>query len=77
MAPSDLLALKNAWKGAVATSDRVREAAAAVEDLPETAELSDSDLEAYHALVLANSIAVMALRGLIEEIRRRRASVSS
>jgi hypothetical protein len=32
-----ILALKNAWNGAVAATDRLRELAPAVESLPETA----------------------------------------
>ena len=66
-----LLALKNAWNGAVATSDRVREMAPAVQGLAESTPLADLDLETYHNVALAQSNAVMALRGLIEELRRR------
>jgi hypothetical protein len=74
--PNALLALKNAWNGAVAASDRVRELAAAVQALPDGADMSTIDLETYHNAALAQSNAVMALRGLIEELRRR-AGVSS
>jgi hypothetical protein len=72
--PNALLALKNAWTGALAASDRVRELAPAVQALPETTDLSQVDLETYHNAALAQSIAVMALRGLIEELRRRTAA---
>jgi hypothetical protein len=66
-----LLALKNAWTGAVTASDRVRDIAPAVQGLPETTPLADLDLEAYHAVTMAQANAVMALRGLIEELRRQ------
>lgn len=68
-----LLALKNAWAGVVAASDRVKEIAPAVQALPEATPLADVDLDAYHAATMAQANAVMALRGLIEEMKRRRA----
>ena len=74
--PNALLALKNAWNGAVATSERVRELAPAVQALPEGTDVSQIDLETYHNAALAQSNAVMALRGLIEELRRRAATPS-
>ena len=67
-----LLALKNAWMGAVAASDRVRELAPAVQALPEATPPAELDLDAYHAVTMAQANAVMALRGLIEELKRRR-----
>lgn len=66
-----LLALKNAWNGAVAASDRVRELAPAVAGLPETTPLTQVDLETYHNVALAQANAVQALRGLIEKLRTR------
>lgn len=74
--PNALLALKNAWNGSVAASERVRELAPAVQALPDGTDVSQIDLEAYHNAALAQSIAVMALRGLIEELRRRAATPS-
>jgi hypothetical protein len=74
--PNALLALKNAWQGVVAASDRVRELAPAVQALPDGADVSQIDLEGFHNAALAQSIAVMALRGLIEELRRRSAAAS-
>ena len=72
--PGALLALKNAWNGAVAASERVREMASGVSALPDTGEVSAADLETFHQVALAQSNAVMALRGLIEEMRRRASS---
>jgi hypothetical protein len=65
-----LLALKNAWTGAVNASDRVREMSSAVANLPDATPLSQVDLETYHTVALAQANAVQALRGLIEELRR-------
>ena len=65
-------ALKNAWTGAVAASERVRELSPAVTGLSDTTPLAQIDLDAYHAVALAQANAVQALRGLIEELRRRK-----
>jgi hypothetical protein len=68
---SAVLALKNAWSGAVDASDRMNALTASVLGLPEDAPLAPVDLETYHRLTLAQANAVMALRGLIEDVRRR------
>jgi hypothetical protein len=69
--PNALLALKHAWNGAVAASDRVRELLPEVQAVPDTADVAELDLETFHSAALAQANAVMALRGLIEELRRR------
>jgi len=69
-----LSALKNAWNSAVAASDRVRELAPTVQGLADSTPLSGLDLETYHTAAFAQANAVMALRGLIEELRKRAAS---
>jgi hypothetical protein len=66
-----LLALKHAWNGAVAASDAVRDLAPAVLALDDATLLQDVDLEAYHRVAMAQSIAVMALRGLVEQLQRK------
>ena len=66
-----LMALKNAWVGAVNAGERLREMAPAVAGLPPDATLTDADLESYHTVVLAHANAVMALRGLVEQLRRK------
>ena len=66
-----MMALRNAWNGAVATSERIRDLGPQVQALPDTADLAQLDLETYHNAVLAQANAVMALRGLIEELRRK------
>jgi len=63
-----LLALKHAWHGAIATSDRLRELAPAIEQLGD-AEPSASDLEMYHSASLAQANAAQALRGVVERLR--------
>lgn len=65
-----LLALKNAWNGALAASDRLRELAPALAALPETTDVAATDLDAYQAAALAHANASQALRGLLEELRR-------
>jgi hypothetical protein len=72
--PNAVIALRNAWLGAVNTSAAVRELAPAVAALDETAPLSPPDLDAYHRATLAQSIAVMALRRLIDQVQRRGAT---
>ena len=64
-----MLALKNAWAGAIAASDRLRELGPAVQGLPEEADVTQLDLDTYRDAALAQSIAALALRGLIEEFQ--------
>ena len=66
-----LMALKNAWSGAVSTADAIREMATSVEAVPEDADLSRLDFESYHRVALAHANAAAALRGVIEQIRRK------
>ena len=65
-----LLALKNAWTGAIDASDRLRELAPSVAAMPEDADVQSLDLGACHAAALAHANAAQALRGLLEELRR-------
>jgi hypothetical protein len=66
-----VLALKNAWTGAVAAATHVQELNAAVQALAPDTPLDKLDLERYHQIVLADANAVQALRGLIEQLRAR------
>jgi hypothetical protein len=68
-----LLALKNAWTGAIAASDRLRELAPSVDALPEEADVRTLDLDGYRQAALAQANASMALRGLLEELQRHSA----
>jgi len=65
-----LLALKNAWTGAIAASERLRELAPAVNELAEDTDVTTLDLEAYRQAALAHVLAAQALRGLIEQLQR-------
>jgi hypothetical protein len=62
---NDLLALQNAVAGVLSAADRVREVAPAVTSL------NDVDLGRLHDAALAHAIAAQALRGYVEELRRR------
>jgi hypothetical protein len=66
-----LLALKNAWAGAVTTASPVRDLDATVQALPADTPLTAIDLEAYHHVALTAANAVEALRGLIEQLQAR------
>ncbi len=64
-----LLALKNAWAGAIAAADRLRELGGALESLPEETDVRSLDLDTYRKAVLGTCLAALALRGLIEELQ--------
>ena len=66
-----LLALKNAWTGAISASDRLRELAPAIAALPEDTDVATTDLDAYQGAALAQALASQALRGLLDELRRQ------
>ena len=66
-----LLALKNAWSGAVAASDRLRDLAPALDSTDPETDVSTLDLPTYRNAVEAQSIATLALKGLIEELQRK------
>jgi hypothetical protein len=73
--PNALLALKHAWHGAIAASDRLRELAPAIEQLGDAAP-SATDLETYHTATLAQANAAQALRGVVERLRELTQQVS-
>jgi hypothetical protein len=68
-----ILALKNAWSGALAASDRLRELAPAVASLPDDASVTSLDFETYRSASLAQANAAMALRGLLEVLQAKAA----
>ena len=67
-----VLGLQNAWKGALAASAEVEKLAPAVAALPSSTPVDSLDLESYRKVTLAQSIAVMALYGVVEELQRKR-----
>jgi len=66
-----VLALQNAWNGVVAASAEVEKLAASVAALPSTTVVEALDLAGYRRATLAQSTAVMALHGLVEELQRK------
>ena len=66
-----LMALKNAWNGAVSTADAIRDLAPSVQAVPDDADLGGVDWETFHRVALAHATAAAALRGVIEQIRRK------
>ena len=67
-----ILALQNAWNGAIAASAEVQNLAPAVAGLATSTPVDMLDLETYRKATLAQSIAVMALYGVVEELQRKR-----
>lgn len=70
--PNALLALKNAWNGVIHAAERFKSATDTVGTASETGILSDEDLTRLHTIAMAEANAVMAVRGLLEELRRKR-----
>ena len=67
-----VLALQNAWNGAVAASEALGKMAPDVAALAETTPVDALDLATYRKVTLAQASAVMALVGLVEELQRKR-----
>jgi hypothetical protein len=68
---SALGALKNAWAGALATAEPLRHALPALAQIAPGTPVEAFDLETYHRLALAHANAAQALRGLVEQLRRK------
>jgi hypothetical protein len=66
-----LAALKNAWLGATTTAAAVADLSPSVQGLPEDTAIGSLDFETYHRVVGAHANAVMALRGLLDELKRK------
>lgn len=67
-----VMALQNAWNGAIAASAEVQKLAPAVAGLESSTPVDTLDLDSYRKVTLAQSIAVMALYGVVEELQRKR-----
>lgn len=67
-----VLALQNAWNGAVAASAELEKMAPGVAALAASTPVDSLDLGAYRRVTLAQCSAVLALRGLVEELQRKR-----
>jgi len=68
-----LLALKNAWLGVIDSAGELQALSPAVQAVAAETPLKGLDLETYHRVVGAHASAVMALRGLIDELERQAA----
>lgn len=68
-----LLALKNAWLGVVDSADALEAMNPVVQGLADDTPLKGLDLEAYHRLAASHAVAVLALRGLLDELQRQAA----
>ena len=66
-----LAALKNAWLGVITTAGPVADLSTSVQGLPADTAIAALDFETYHRVVGAHANAVMALRGLLEELKRK------
>ncbi len=68
-----LLALKNAWLGVIDSAGELQAMAPAVQAVAADTPLKGLDLETYHRVLGAHASAVMALRGLVDELERQAA----
>lgn len=66
-----VLALQNAWNGAVNASAELTNVATSVAALPATTLVSELDLAGYRRVILGHANAAMALQGLVEELQRK------
>lgn len=68
-----VLALKNAWLGVTTSAEALQTAGPGVQNLAAETTLKELDFENWRALVGGHANAVMALRGLLDELERQAA----
>lgn len=68
---SATLAFKNAWLGAVTSAETLAEMAPAIGALPEDAPVASLDFESYQRVLAAHANAVMAVRGLLDDLQSK------
>jgi len=66
-----VMAVKNAWLGVVTTAEAVVELSPVVQALADETASASLDFETYHRVVGTHANAVMALRGLLDEVKRK------
>jgi len=66
-----VMALKNAWLGAVNTGQEMTAASSAVQALPDDTPIASLDFDAYHRILAAHANAVMAVHGLVDELKAK------
>ncbi len=64
-----VMAFKNAWLGAVTSAEELRKMAPAVEGLPADTPVASLDFDGYHRVLGAHANAVMAVRGLLDDLK--------
>jgi hypothetical protein len=73
--PNEIEALKASMRGALSTAESLRALGDKVEALDARSGISGEDLEELGRVALAHAVAAQALRGLVETMRARQASV--
>lgn len=66
-----LAAVKNAWLGVITTAGALSDLSPSVQGLPDDTPIASLDFETYHRVVGAHANAVMGLRGLLDELKRK------
>ena len=66
-----VLAVKNAWLGAMATAEELVKLAPSVQALPDDTVPASLDFETYHRILGAHANAVAGLRGLLDDLKRK------
>jgi hypothetical protein len=70
--PNELVSLKASLRGAIGTSDALREIFSRIDAVPPGGEPAAEDLEALSRLSAAHAIAAAALRGFVKAMLERR-----
>lgn len=66
-----VLALKNAWLGAVTSAEELAKLAPSVAGLPDETVPENLDFETYQRVLAAHAGAVMGVRGLLDDLQRK------
>lgn len=69
-----ILALKNAWQGAVTAGQELERHLPTVEAVAGDSTLKGLDFDTFYRVASAHATAAMALRGLIEELQKKAAA---
>ncbi len=69
-----VMAFKNAWLGAVTSAEELQKMAPAVEALPADTPVTSLDFDGYHRVFGAHANAVMAVRGLLDDLKPKEPS---
>ncbi len=64
-----VMAFRNAWLGAVTSAEELEKMAPAVAALPADTPVASLDREGYYRVLAAHANAVMAVRGLLDDLK--------